>query len=73
MPEVRLITPITRQSTKKMQVAAYCRVSSNSADQLNSYAGYVAPWMNYMIPEDEKDRNPAVVLGPNPSGAITAE
>lgn len=27
MPEVRLITPITRQSTKKMQVAAYCRVS----------------------------------------------
>ena len=41
--------------------------------QLNSYAGYVAPWMNYMIPEDEKDRNPAVVLGPNPSGAITAE
>ena len=39
MPEVRLITPITRQSTKKMQVAAYCRVSSNSADQLNSYVG----------------------------------
>lgn len=37
MPEVRLITPITRQNTKKMQVAAYCRVSSNSADQLNSY------------------------------------
>lgn len=34
MPEVRLITPITRQNTKKMQVAAYCRVSSNSADQL---------------------------------------
>ena len=36
MPEVRLITPITRQGVKKMQVAAYCRVSSNSADQLNS-------------------------------------
>ena len=29
--------------------------------------------MNYMIPEDEKDRNPAVVLGPDPSGAIVAE
>lgn len=41
MPEVRLITPITRQSTKKMQVAAYCRVSSNSADQLNSYAAQI--------------------------------
>lgn len=41
--------------------------------QLNSNKGYVAPWMNYMIPEDEKDRNPAVILGPNPSGVITAE
>ena len=41
MPEVRLITPITRQSTKKMQVAAYCRVSSNSAYQLNSYAAQI--------------------------------
>lgn len=41
--------------------------------QLNSNKGYVAPWMNYVIPEDEKDRNPAVVLAPNPSGVITAE
>ncbi len=41
--------------------------------QLNSYKGHVAPWMNYMIPEDEKDRNPAVVIAPNPSGAITAQ
>ena len=38
MPDVRLITPITRQTAQKTQVAAYCRVSSNSADQLNSYA-----------------------------------
>lgn len=50
-------------------------VGSNyeSTYQLNSYSGYVAPWMNYLIPEDEKDRNPAVVLAPNPSGAITAQ
>lgn len=41
--------------------------------QLNSVKGYVAPWMNYMIPETEKDRNPAVVIAPNPSGAITVE
>lgn len=46
MPEVRLITPITRQSTKKMQVAAYCRVSSNSADQLNSYAAQIRAYKN---------------------------
>ena len=38
---------------------------------LNSYNGYVAPWMNYMMPETEKDMNPAVVIPPNPSGAIT--
>lgn len=50
-------------------------VGSNyeSSYQLNSYSGYVAPWMNYMIPEDEKDRNTAVVLPPNPSGVIVAQ
>lgn len=41
MPDVRLITPITRQTAQKTQVAAYCRVSSNSADQLNSYAAQI--------------------------------
>ncbi len=41
--------------------------------QLNSISGYVAPWMNYMIPETEKDRNVAVVIAPNPSGVITAD
>ncbi len=39
--------------------------------RLNSYKGYVAPWMNYMIPETEKDLNPAVIIAPNPSGAIS--
>lgn len=38
MPEVKLISPITRREIKKTRVAAYCRVSSTSADQLNSYA-----------------------------------
>ena len=41
--------------------------------QLNSIKGYVAPWMNYMIPEIEKDRNPAVVIAPNPSGVISKD
>ena len=41
--------------------------------RLNSYKGYVAPWMNYMIPETEKDRNTAVIVSPNPSGVITAQ
>ena len=38
MPEARLISPITRQAMAMSRVAAYCRVSSNSADQQNSYA-----------------------------------
>ena len=41
--------------------------------RLNSYKGYVAPWMNYMIPESEKDRNQAVVSSPDPSGVITVQ
>ena len=60
----RLNLPVTRKYT-----------GSNYASslQFNSYAGYTAPWMNYMIPETEQDHNPSVVVGPDPSGAITAE
>ncbi len=52
---------------------AYTDSNYASNLQLNSYKGYVAPWMNYMMPETEKDMNPAVIVGPNPSGAIAAE
>ena len=38
MPKPMLISPITRQGVQLLRVAAYCRVSSSSADQLNSYA-----------------------------------
>lgn len=41
MPEAKLISPVTRQTVDKKRVAAYCRVSSNSADQQNSYATQV--------------------------------
>lgn len=34
----KLISPISKQSVQKVRVAPYCRVSSSSADQLNSYA-----------------------------------
>ena len=53
MPEVRLISPITRQGTKKMQVAAYCRVSSNSADQLNSYAAQIRAYKKCIGARDD--------------------
>ena len=38
MPKATLISPVSKQNVQKTRVAAYCRVSSNSADQLNSYA-----------------------------------
>ena len=38
MAKPMLISPISRQGIKLVRVAAYCRVSSSSADQLNSYA-----------------------------------
>ena len=41
MPQVRVIQPISEQA-KKLRVAAYARVSSDSADQLNSFATQVA-------------------------------
>lgn len=41
MPQVKLISPMTKQDAKKMRAAAYCRVSSNSADQQNSYANQI--------------------------------
>lgn len=53
MSEVRLITPITRQGAQKMQVAAYCRVSSNSADQLNSYAAQIRAYKKIIGARDD--------------------
>ena len=38
MPNAKLIAPVTRQGVQTLRVAAYCRVSTNSADQRNSYA-----------------------------------
>lgn len=37
MATVTVIQPITVTDTNKLRVAAYCRVSSSSEDQLNSY------------------------------------
>lgn len=43
MPTVTIINPIPKTKTdNKLRVAAYCRVSSNSADQQNSYAVQLA-------------------------------
>ena len=41
MPQVQVIPPIGKQ-IKKLRVAAYARVSSDSEEQLNSFATQVA-------------------------------
>lgn len=42
MSKAILISPQTK-TTDKLRVAAYCRVSTNSQDQLNSYTTYTYP------------------------------
>lgn len=41
MAVAKLISPVSKQKIGKTRVAAYCRVSSNSADQEHSYATQV--------------------------------
>ena len=41
MQKAKLISPVTRTGMKATRVCAYCRVSTNSADQLNSYAAQI--------------------------------
>lgn len=41
--------------------------------QLNSRKGYVAPWLNYTIPQYEQDQNPSVLLNPDPSNAVKSQ
>ncbi len=60
----RLALPITR---------SYTNTNWISAHRLNSKAGYVAPWLNYVLPEYERDNNQAVILNPDPSGAIISQ
>ena len=41
MPTVTVIQPTLVENTEKIRSAAYCRVSSSSEDQLNSYMAQV--------------------------------
>ena len=52
MPQVKIIQPIAEQA-KKLRVAAYARVSSDSTDQLNSFATQVDYYTNYIQSNDE--------------------
>lgn len=60
----RLALPVTR---------TYSGTNFIEAQRLNSKEGFVAPWMNYYVPEYENAYNPAVALNPDPSGVVVAE
>lgn len=47
MPAITTI-PAAEQERKQLRMAAYCRVSSDSADQLNSYAAQVKNYTQYI-------------------------
>lgn len=52
MPQVKVIQPIAEQA-KKLRVAAYARVSSDSADQMNSFATQVDYYTTYIKSKEE--------------------
>lgn len=48
-PNVTVIQPtIVSEQEQKIRVAAYCRVSSDSADQLNSYMAQMRYYENFL-------------------------
>ena len=47
MGTVRIIPAIEKQ-TRTLRVAAYCRVSSDSADQLHSYAAQIRYYTEFI-------------------------
>ena len=53
MPVAKLIAPTTKQEISKLRVAAYCRVSSNSADQRNSFATQERVYTKYIAEKQE--------------------
>lgn len=52
MAQGKLISPISRKAYERTKVAAYCRVSSNSADQLNSYATQIKAYTKLIKSND---------------------
>ena len=51
MATVKVIPPRTKRP-ERLRVAAYCRVSSDSADQLHSYATQIRSYTEYISQQD---------------------
>lgn len=68
MAQAKLISPVSRQAYERTKVAAYCRVSSNSADQLNSYAAQIRAYTKLIKSNDSWElveifADAAVIIG----------
>ena len=48
MAQVQIIQPYQPQSEELEKVAAYCRVSTDSKDQLNAYRTQIGYYTNYI-------------------------
>ena len=70
MPQVKIIQPIAEQA-KKLRVAAYARVSSDSADQLNSFATQVDYYTSYI--QSKKNGNSQVYMRDEAVSGTTAD
>ena len=51
MAQVKIIAPQTREA-EHLRVAAYCRVSSDSKDQLHSYAAQIRSYTEEIARHD---------------------
>ena len=51
MAQVKIIAPQTREA-EHLRVAAYCRVSSDSKDQLHSYAAQIRNYTEEIAQHD---------------------
>lgn len=67
MATVTVISPVTGKPVEHKRVAAYCRVSTNSADQQNSYNTQVRYYTARDLPLSEKtsSRKPSSVQSDN--------
>ena len=70
--QVLVINAIEKQETKKLRVAAYARVSSDSSDQLNSFANQVT-YYNTLISGKEGWEMVDVYADPGITGTSAAK
>lgn len=64
------VTPWDYKRLGRAIIRDYPGNNHTELGQVHSNEGFAAPWMNLYIPDAEHNYNPAVVLNPDPSGAL---